>query len=115
MQEKTLEEEFIKNKIEDWKDRFQIETHASMELFITTALQEAREEGRKEAMPHVELIRQAWVKEGRTQYKEELLGKLPEVMRPHFTKVTSLTAKRRMTVRANGFNSCLSEVNKIIN
>lgn len=118
MQEKTLEEdiELI------FSDQFIINVFATKRndvlkgrilSFISSREEKAREECRKESMNEpmtMEVRKLEWLME----YKEELLGKLPEIMRPDFTKVTSTTAKRRMTVRANGFNSCLSEVKKII-
>lgn len=148
MQEKTLEEEFNEKfnniniavvTIESTEGTVSQQPAQDRLLdFIFSREEKAREEGRKEAYRYQEKdIEFAWGKREKdliTQYKEELLSKLPEEKKPDL-ELEELTSEEKdkgvltekmlrnavKTLKNNyniefrqGFNECLSEVKKLL-
>jgi hypothetical protein len=107
MQEKTLEEwPNIHPLLQKHMDNQEFSDDQIGE--INEMLKKAREEGRKEGYwEGVNVMNDEYNKE-LTQYKEELLGKLPK------EKEFTLNDDSVFPIFAEGFNECLSEVKKII-
>jgi len=118
---KTLEEldsffnwaEQIKDEeVERWKLMYGV-TPEELKNWLRTALEKAREEGRKQ---DYKIIEQTVI----TQYKEELLGYLNKRIE-YFDKKTRQAQSgkdehsKKLTVRWSAKRECLSEVKKLIN
>jgi hypothetical protein len=131
MQEKTLEEEFKAIFGSYWSKvgdnayivdpinngRPIILSQEGIINFISSREEKAREEGRKEGFKlGVEDRDEYWKAypigeakyEAITQYKEELLSKLPSERNPFLAKREFAEGK------VNGWNKCLSEIKKLL-
>ena len=117
----------------DFKDRFSpewwkgfgctddIDEHGKQGIlsFISSREEKAREEGRKEAMMNEGS--EQWKEHIITQYKEELLGKLPEELNEEELEPRTITDEAMADIIGDkidnfnmGWNQCLSEVKKLL-
>ena len=108
MQEKTLEEQ----KVEEFNEMyFDV---GGRDKWLIKALTEAREEGKKEIGEQTVISAEETLRianDARQEYKEELLGKLPEE-RKHFT--TCIPQVDICHCGSLSWNDCLSEVKKLL-
>lgn len=96
---------------------FRIVDFGNIKNFISTELQKAREEGKKEQM--MSEGSNGWIKDIRIQAYEELESKLPEVVNTleelqKLNKNLPSTIAEQSYYESKGWIQCLSEVKQII-